>query len=224
MNFAFLLVAIVFTFSLGIIAASLFYFIIKIVCKSKVSPQKLSVMIFSFSFILIAFALGICFFSLEQVKDFVISLCLKDYILLGISFSLGCLCFICTKIFSLIFVSIILVLTIFMYSYLESNFPRRDFFEVQINDSSLTEVTIDCYELNSCIILPIPRYWYKMNYQGKEEFISKKENLFSLRDFLLPKMHQVTVPLPSSEYYPVVYKISIEKNFLNINASVKRLL
>lgn len=219
MQFPFFLVAAVFVFFAGAVASSFVSFFVQIIRKKKISPAKVSLFIISISVLILCIALSLIFFNSEIGKNNLSSFLKSECIYFSVIAGLGVLFFLFTKIFVIAGIFSYSFLSLAMFLFLNSLFPRKSFFEFKAEvPSEISHVNIKCYEVNPKILLCVPRFWYELNdndgvQKGSQPFDSVKR-FFTSKIFKNEKTLFVKIPEPA--YYPVIFKLKIRSDLKNV--------
>lgn len=219
MQFPFFLVAAVFVFFAGAAASSFVSFFVQIIRKKKISPAKVSLFIISISVLILCIALSMIFFKFEIEKNNLSSFFKSEFIYFSVIAGLGVLFFLFTKIFVIAGVFSYSFLSLAMFLFLNSLFPRKSFFEFKAEfPSEISHVNIKCHEVNPKILLCVPRFWYELN-DGKE--VQKdSEHSDSVKSFFTSKIFKnektLFVKIPEPAYYPVIFKLKIRSDLKNV--------
>lgn len=219
MQFPFFLVAAVFVFFAGAAASSFVSFFVQIIRKKKISPAKVSLFIISISVLILCIALSLIFFNSEIGKNNLSSFLKSECIYFSVIAGLGVLFFLFTKIFVIAGIFSYSFLSLAMFLFLNSLFPRKSFFEFKAEvPSEISHVNIKCYEVNPKILLCVPRFWYELNdndgvQKGSQPFDSVKR-FFTSKIFKNEKTLFVKIPEPA--YYPVIFKLKIRSDLKNV--------
>lgn len=219
MQFPFFLVAAVFVFFAGAAASSFVSFFVQIIRKKKISPAKVSLFIISISVLILCIALSMIFFKFEIEKNNLSSFFKSEFIYFSVIAGLGVLFFLFTKIFVIAGILSYTFLSLAMFLFLNSLFPRKSFFEFKAEfPSEISHVNIKCYEVNPKILLCVPRFWYELNdndgvQKGSQPFDSVKR-FFTSKIFKNEKTLFVKIPEPA--YYPVIFKLKIRSDLKNV--------
>lgn len=219
MQFPFFLVAAVFVFFAGAAASSFVSFFVQIIRKKKISPAKVSLFIISISGLILCIALSMIFFKFEIEKNNLSSFFKSEFIYFSVIAGLGVLFFLFTKIFVIAGILSYTFLSLAMFLFLNSLFPRKSFFEFKAEfPAEISHVNIKCHEVNPKILLCVPRFWYELNY-GKE--VQKdSEHSDSVKSFFTSKIFKnektLFVKIPEPAYYPVIFKLKIRSDLKNV--------
>ncbi|MGN0740276.1 MAG: hypothetical protein ACI4LX_08925 [Treponema sp.] len=219
MQFPFFLVAAVFVFFAGTAATSLVCFLFKIIRKEKTSPAKVSLFIFSISVLILCIALSMIFFKSEIEKNTLGAFLKSECIYFAVIAVLGILFFLFTKIFVIAGVFSYAGLSLAMFLYLNSIFPRKSFFELKADSpSEISHVNIQCHELNPKILLCVPRFWYELNDDDGMQKDSQPSDF--AKSFFVSKIFKnektLFVKIPEPSYYPVIFKLKIASDLKNV--------
>lgn len=235
MNFYMLVTTIIAAFLCGIIVVGAFSLCFRLMNGSKISDLGSTLLLFAISFGIVCAIVFVCLNSGNKIVNFIREVEIYELLFLILSFFVGCLFFFFAKSSAIIILVTFAVFSSVVYLTLSEFYPRKSFIEITVTNKMYSKVQIDCYKLNDYILLPIPRFWYEVsddNFNKKELTLSHKKHFFSINypekvkktinKFFFVQKQKLYVDIPHSYYYPVVYKVKIEKSFFNVTAKIQR--
>lgn len=227
MTFPFSVAAIVFAFSSGMLAASLVYYLIKIVQKKNLDSSKTIL-----GFISLSLVIAVTVFYMIQISRKVISspvagFVLSDYIFVAAVFVLGVLFFYFTEISFFIGISCYVVFSLFSVIILTTVYPTQSSFEITVNSKEeCNSVQLVSHEINPKILIPCKRFWYEKPFKNSDKIENPELNpVFKFTTkFLFSETKTLSAKIPPEEFYPVIYQINVKNAELNVFVKVNKLM
>lgn len=225
MDFSLMLAVAVFCFCAGIVAAGVFYLILKLIKKQKIKAWRLSVFITGAAVLIASFVFILVwnynYFSPPRTKVTASAFFNGGQLIFElILFAMGIGFFALPVIMGSAYFLIYTVFSISAFIALNDSYTGSKIISFTINEPSqdVQQLEVCCRTVKPVFILAIPRVWYtikKIDGQNIEE--KKYDNTFftGIQNLILEKEKILNAQIPSAKYYPAAYNAKISTSLNN---------
>ena len=227
MTFPFSVAAIIFAFSSGMLAASLVYYLIKIVQKKNLASSKTIL-----SFISLSLVIAATVFYMTEISQKVIAspfegFGLSDYIFVAAVFVIGVLFFYFPMMSFFVGITCYVVFSVFSVIVLTTVYSSETNFEITVNSKEeCRTIELVSHEINPKILIPCKRFWYENPKKDseKKEALELNPVFKYTTKFLFSETKTLSAKIPPEEFYPVIYQVNVKNAELNVFVKVNKLM